>query len=175
MDEYPGKESPGRSKMKLTQVVVALALSLITTSGCAVTESMTDKATTDRDMVSIGYGEVEKGDVTGPISVITRDDIERRRITEPGQLFVGRVPGVRLIQTSNGIKLRIRGVHSFTGSNDPLFVLDGSPMQTDLSGSLRFLNPNDIERIDILKGAAAAIYGSRGANGVVLITTRKVR
>ncbi len=161
--------------MKMTQVVTALILSLMLTAGCAGTEPMTDEAVADREMVSIGYGEVEKGNVTGPVSVITRDDIERRRITEMGQLFEGRVPGVRLIRTADGIRLRIRGVHSFRGSNDPLFVVDGTPLQTDLSGSLRFLNPNDIERIEVLKGAAAAIYGTRGANGVVLITTRTVQ
>ena len=157
--------------MKIDLVVIALGISLGLIGGCSGSESMRDDP---EDRVSIGYGNVPKDNVTGSVSVIDSDDIERRRVTELAHLFEG-LPGVQVIHTAGGFRLQIRGIHSFTGSNDPLFVLDGTPLQTGPSGIISFINPNDVERIEILKGAAASIYGTRGANGVVLIKTKTVR
>lgn len=157
--------------MKKAGFVAALTLALGLIGGCAHSDSIREDSD---DRVSIGYGDIDKDNVTGSVSVIDREDIERRRVTELAHLFEGQ-PGVQVIHTAGGFRIQIRGIHSFTGSNDPLFVLDGTPLQTGPSGLTSFINPNDVERIEILKGAAASIYGTRGANGVVLITTKKIR
>lgn len=155
--------------------VLTLGLALILTAGCARTEAVREAPSDDEEMISIGYGKVAKDNVTTPVAVVSRDDIERRKVTDAALLLQSRVPGLQVVQTPTGARLRIRGIHTFMGSKDPLFVLDGAPLPPDPSGSILFLNPSDIERIEVLKGAAASIYGTRGTNGVVLITTRTGR
>ncbi len=145
------------------------------------------------DVVVVGYGSVKKSDATGAVSAISSKDFNKGVITSPEQLLQGRVAGVQVSANSGepggGINIRIRGTSSVRNGNNPLFVIDGVPLAGDESvgqdnvqgvgraaarNPLTFLNPDDIERIDILKDASAtAIYGSRGANGVVLITTKK--
>ncbi|PWJ60414.1 iron complex outermembrane receptor protein [Dyadobacter jejuensis] len=145
------------------------------------------------EVVVVGYGTVKKKDATGAVSAIGAKDFQKGVVTSPEQLMQGRVAGVQISQSSGepggGINVRIRGTSSVLGGNNPLFVIDGVPLSGDnTSGSgssqgvgrqaaknpLNFLNPDDIASIDILKDASAtAIYGSRGANGVVLITTKK--
>ncbi|WP_025763255.1 SusC/RagA family TonB-linked outer membrane protein [Dyadobacter tibetensis] len=145
------------------------------------------------EVVVVGYGTVKKKDATGSVSAIGAKDFQKGVVTSPEQLMQGRVAGVQISQSSGepggGINVRIRGTSSVLGGNNPLFVIDGVPLSGDnTSGSgnsqgvgrqaaknpLNFLNPDDIASIDILKDASAtAIYGSRGANGVVLITTKK--
>ncbi|WP_400261515.1 SusC/RagA family TonB-linked outer membrane protein [Sphingobacterium sp. SG20118] len=122
--------------------------------------------------VSIGYQKVRKSDVTGAISSVKAEELN---LSSPklGQALVGKVAGVQVSQTSGapyeGTKIRVRGVGSINASSDPLYVIDGYPAGNNLN-----INPNDIETIDILKDAAsAAIYGSRAAGGVVLITTKR--
>lgn len=151
-----------------------LGLFLIISTGCAQTQTATqpDTEPETEKMLSIGYGEIEKDNATGSVGIMTRDQIEARKVADAGQLFEGRIAGVRVVQTPAGPRLRIRGIHTLQGSKDPLIVLDGTPLPPDPAG-LRFLNPNDIDHIEVLKGASAAIYGSRGANGVVLISTRR--
>jgi TonB-dependent SusC/RagA subfamily outer membrane receptor len=92
------------------------------------------------------------------------------------ELFAGRFPGVQVFRTNQGgISIRIRGVNSFYGSSEPLYVIDGTPVQSGEQGLL-FLNPADISQIEVLKDAAqTALYGVQGANGVVLITTKTAR
>jgi iron complex outermembrane receptor protein len=145
------------------------------------------------EVVVIGYGSVKKSDATGAVGNITEKDFNRGVIAAPEQLMQGRVAGVQ-ITSSNGepggaMNVRIRGTSSVRGGNNPLFVVDGVPLsgnETSAGGAdagfgtsqarnpLNFLNPADIASIDVLKDASAtAIYGSRGANGVVLITTKK--
>ena len=144
------------------------------------------------EVVVIGYGTQEKRDVTGAVNSISSEDFNQGVIASPEQLIQGRSAGVQITQASgepgSGINIRIRGTSSVRGNNNPLFVVDGVPLAGgDVSGGgqdvgfgtssarnpLNFLNPNDIASIDILKDASAtAIYGSRGANGVVLITTK---
>jgi TonB-linked SusC/RagA family outer membrane protein len=126
------------------------------------------------DNVVIGYGVMKKSDVTGSLSRIKSEEITAFPTTNIVQALSGRATGVQIIQNSgspgSAISVRIRGTNSIQGSNEPLYVIDGFP----ISGNPTMLNNADVESIDILKDASAtAIYGSRGANGVVLITTKK--
>jgi iron complex outermembrane receptor protein len=145
--------------------------------------------------VVIGYGEVNKRDATGAVASVKADDFNRGVISSPEQLIQGKTAGVQITSASGepgaGVNVRIRGTSSVRGGNDPLFVVDGIPLggenvssggadfgrgTSSAKNPLNFINPNDIESIDILKDASAtAIYGSRGANGVVIITTKSGR
>lgn len=123
-------------------------------------------------MVSIGYQQVRKSDVTGAIANVKASELN---LTSPklSQGLVGKLAGVQVSQTSgapyDGTKIRVRGMGSINASSEPLYVIDGYPAGNNLN-----INPNDIESIDVLKDAAsAAIYGSRAAGGVVLITTKR--
>ncbi|ADV48306.1 TonB-dependent receptor [Cellulophaga algicola DSM 14237] len=144
------------------------------------------------EVVIIGYGTTTVKDATGSVASVTSEDFNGGVIASPEQLIQGKTSGVQISQSSGepgaGIALRIRGTGSVRGNNSPLFVIDGVPVSNEsvsasgqdvgagTSGSknpLNFLNPNDIESMSILKDASAtAIYGSRGANGVVVITTK---
>jgi iron complex outermembrane receptor protein len=144
------------------------------------------------EVVVIGYGTQEARDATGAVSSVKAEDFNTGVIASPEQLIQGKAAGVQITQASGepgaGINIRIRGTSSVRSNNNPLFVVDGVPLAGDnVSGGgadagfgssaarnpLNFLNPNDIASIDILKDASAtAIYGARGANGVVLITTK---
>jgi len=147
------------------------------------------------EVVVVGYGTVKKKDATGAVSALGSKDFQKGIVSSPEQLMQGRVAGVQITQSSGepggGINVRIRGTSSVLGGNNPLFVVDGVPLSGDNTSSggdnqgvgrqpaknpLNFLNPDDIASMDILKDASAtAIYGSRGANGVVLITTKRGR
>lgn len=127
------------------------------------------------EVVVVGYGTQKKADVTGSIGSVSMKEIKATPITGLAQSIQGRVTGVQVQQTSNapggGVSIRIRGGNSLQGGNEPLYVIDGFPLLNEAGPTL---NPNDIESIDILKDASAtAIYGSRGANGVVIITTKR--
>lgn len=139
-------------------------------------------STSLNEIVVIGYGSERKKDVTGAIASITSKDFQQGQITTPEQLIAGKVAGVSVISNSGapgaGSTIRIRGGASVNGSNDPLIVLDGVPLNpSSIAGAanpLDLINPNNIERVDVLKDAsAAAIYGNRASNGVILITTKK--
>jgi TonB-dependent SusC/RagA subfamily outer membrane receptor len=109
-------------------------------------------------------------------SVVTSEDIERTAPTGPiEKVLEGRVAGVTVTRTDGGgIAVRIRGVSSFLGGNEPLYVLDGIPIQPGPGGSLTGINPHDIASIEVLKNPAdVAIYGVRGANGVIVIKTKR--
>ena len=125
-------------------------------------------------VVVIGYGVVNSRDVTTAISSIKADDIQGQAISDFRQSMVGKMPGVQVMQTSGdpegSVMIRVRGTRSATAGNDPLYIVDGVPMENGLNN----LNSNDIESMEVLKDASsAAIYGSRGSNGVILITTKK--
>jgi iron complex outermembrane receptor protein len=134
------------------------------------------------EVVVIGYGTTRSKDITGSVDVVTSKDFNQGAVTTPEQLIQGKVAGVSVISNSGapgaGSTIRIRGGASINGSNDPLIVIDGVPLSNDgISGAanpLDLINPNDIESFSILKDAsAAAIYGNRASNGVILITTKK--
>lgn len=125
------------------------------------------------DVVVIGYGTAKKKDLTGAISRVTSKSFENQPLTRVDEALQGRAAGVTVAKANGapgaGIKVRIRGVNSITGNNDPLVVIDGV-----LGGDLSTLNPNDIAALDVLKDASAtAIYGVRGSNGVILVTTKR--
>ena len=124
------------------------------------------------EVVVIGYGSVKRKDVTTAVSTVSTKDLDQRPIVSAAQALQGKAAGVSVMQPSGepggGMSIRVRGTTSFNGSNDPLYVVDGVPVD-----NINFLSPNDIESLSILKDASsAAIYGSRAANGVVLITTK---
>ena len=141
-------------------------------------------------VVVIGYGAVRKSDLTGSVSSIKADELKAVPATSFDQAMQGRAAGVQVTQTSGKpgaeASIRIRGTSSINAGNEPLYVIDGLLVSSDGGdmttgvtlgpriGALSAINPNDIESIEILKDASAtAIYGSRGANGVVLITTKR--
>lgn len=127
------------------------------------------------EVVAVGYGTVKKSDLTGSVTSVKSDEIKAFATSNVMQSLSGRAPGVQVSQNTGApgasVSVRIRGTNSIQGSNEPLYVIDGFPF----SGSNpTVLSNNDIESIEILKDASAtAIYGSRGANGVILITTKR--
>jgi TonB-linked SusC/RagA family outer membrane protein len=153
-----------------------------------------DNKTLDEVLV-VGYGSVKKSDLTGSVASLKQEEFNPGANSSIDQLMLGKAAGVQITQNSSepggGVSVRIRGVSSLNAGSDPLYVIDGLPIDnsTLLSSSsggagtgtnsnprnpLNTINPNDIESIEILKDASAtAIYGSRGANGVILITTKK--
>ena len=125
------------------------------------------------EVVVVGYGTQVRRDVTGSVASVGGETVHDVPKVNAIEAIKGRVPGVDIVTTGNkpgdGVRVRLRGERSLRASNDPLYVLDGIPM----AGGIGDLNPRDIESMEVLKDASAtAIYGSRGANGVVLITTR---
>lgn len=142
------------------------------------------------EIVLIGYGSSRKKDLSGSISSIKAKDLEATKVTTPDEFVQGRVSGLLLTQTSGqpgaATSVRIRGSSSINAGSEPLYVIDGFPVDSNsdnLGGSvtegpnlnaLSTISPSDIESIDVLKDASAtAIYGSRGANGVIIITTKR--
>ncbi len=134
------------------------------------------------EIVVVGYGTQSKRDITGSVSSVKSEELMQTPITNVAQGIQARVPGVHITQNSaapgGNISVRIRGTNSINGSSEPLYVVDG--IQISNGGSitqispLSTINPNDIESVEVLKDASAtAIYGSRGANGVILITTKR--
>ena len=128
-------------------------------------------------VVAIGYGTVRKRDLTTAVSTVSTEDTKLRPVTEASGFIQGKVAGVTVQQTSGlpgaGMTVRVRGASSIASSNDPLYVVDGVPVGTG-NYAIAYLSPQDIETMQILKDASsAAIYGSRAANGVVLITTKQ--
>lgn len=117
-------------------------------------------------LIDIGYGYKNADNITGSVSTLKPKKNEMDGYSDIYQYLQGRVPGL----TVSGTSIQIRGIHTITGSNQPLIVLNGVPLSS--STDLSFINPIDVKSIDVLKGASAAIYGTRGANGVILITTR---
>ncbi len=134
------------------------------------------------EVVVVGYGVQKKKDLTGAVTSVGAEQFQKGNIATPEQLVMGKVAGVQITSNSgqpgSGSRIRIRGGSSLNASNDPLIVIDGVPVDNGTingaSNPLSLINPNDIENITIMKDAsAAAIYGARGANGVILITTKK--
>lgn len=134
------------------------------------------------EVVVIGYGSVQKKDLTGSITTISSKDFQKGAIATPDQLITGKIAGVQIVPgggaPGSGAMIRIRGGASLNASNNPLIVIDGVPMEgSTLPGApspLSSINPADIESMNVLKDASAtAIYGSRASNGVIIITTKK--
>lgn len=136
-----------------------------------VNVSLAEQSNSLNEVVVVGYGTARKSDVTGAISTIKPEAITERNVSSPLEAIQGSMPGVQISSNSgrsgDGFKMVIRGNNSLGGSS-PLYVVDGVPTE-----NIDFLNPQDIARMDVLKDASsAAIYGSRGSNGVVIVTTK---
>ena len=147
------------------------------------------------EVVVVGYGTMKKSDLTGSVAAVKSKDFNKGLVTSPSQLIQGRVSGVNITnnggEPGGGVTIRVRGSNSIRSGQDPLYVVDGVPIDTSeeqqpsgasiagvgsnaTKNPLNFLNPDDIESIDVLKDASAtAIYGARGANGVIMVTTKK--
>ena len=134
------------------------------------------------EVVVIGYGTVKKEDMTGSITAIKSEELNRGAMVNTQDMLKGKVPGLLITPgdggPGSGSSIRIRGAASLNASNDPLIIIDGVPIANDagkgMSNPLDMVNPNDIESFTVLKDASsAAIYGSRASNGVIMITTKK--
>jgi len=153
----------------------------------SITVALAQTNTSLTDVVVVGYGKQKRSDLTGAITSVKTAELQQTPISSIDQGLVGRASGVMVTQTSGmpgaTASIRIRGASSLQGGNEPLYVIDGVPVYSgsgfgETGGNTRMsalatINPNDIERIEILKDASAtAIYGSRAANGVILVTTK---
>ncbi len=146
--------------------------------------TMKDDAKQLDQVVVIGYGRAKKDDLTGSVTAVKPDELSKGITNNASDMLVGKVAGVDVITAGGtpgaGAQIRIRGGASLTASNDPLYVIDGLQIDNNtakgMSNILAMINPNDIESFTVLKDASAtAIYGSRGSNGVIMITTKKGR
>ncbi|MES2523980.1 MAG: TonB-dependent receptor [Gemmatimonadota bacterium] len=187
--------APGRYVLRATLIGYAPGTDTVTvTAGAATTADFTLKviSVSLAQVVTVGYGTQRRSDLTGSVTSV-QPNVERTPTTSLEQTLQGTAAGVQVTQASSapggGLSIRIRGGSSVSGNNEPLYVIDGFPVENDVatagagdggragttpSNPLAAINPNDIQSIEILKDASAtAIYGSRGANGVVLITTKR--
>ncbi|HEX6427947.1 MAG TPA: TonB-dependent receptor plug domain-containing protein, partial [Niastella sp.] len=149
---------------------VEVDISRITTIDVVLKEKVTDM----NDVVVVGYGTSRKRDLTGSVASINTKDLDKTPVIRADQMLQGRVSGLQFTQTDgqpgSATSIRIRGTNSINSGNEPLYVIDGFAGVGDLAS----INPGDIQSIEVLKDASAtAIYGSRGANGVIIITTKK--
>ena len=164
-------EVPGDAQLKF-QFIGFLAEIVSINNQTTINVTLKEDVVGLSEVVVVGYGTQRSSDVTGSIASMSSDRIRENASSNITQSLQGRIAGVEMTQTSSrpgaAMQIRIRGTRSLTASNDPLVVLDGIPF----AGTLNDINTNDIKRVDILKDASAtAIYGSRGANGVVMVTT----
>jgi len=184
---------PAAEGEKLTITVVGYNDQEVTVSGTSLRVTMTIGSSQLGEAVVVGYGSRKKSDLTGALTQLKADNIRQGVTISADNMLQGKVSGVRIAQSSGepgaGVDVFIRGVGSIRSGSTPLFVIDGVPLSndnvsagspdlglgsTDAKNPLNFLNTSDIETITVLKDAsAAAIYGARGSNGVVLITTKR--
>jgi TonB-linked SusC/RagA family outer membrane protein len=187
---------PGAAQIRATRIGFAAKLTSVTVvAGQSVTANFTMQAQAAvlSDLIITGYGAQRREAITGSVATVNADQANVGVIANANQLMQGRVAGVQMTtnngEPGGGVQVRIRGGTSITASNDPLYVIDGVPLQNDATvagasingvsaalprNPLNAINPNDIESITVLKDASAtAIYGSRGANGVVLVQTKR--
>ncbi|MFN2565753.1 MAG: TonB-dependent receptor plug domain-containing protein [Gemmatimonadaceae bacterium] len=150
----------------------ALVLLAVTVVGCRPLPQVESGRLAEPATVNVGYGTAERSRITSAIASIDSAAIERRQVQSLAEALRG-LPGVEVIGSGASARVRVRGTQSFLVNDDPLYVIDGTPAPFGSAHVLIGINPHDVARIDILKDAGAAIYGARGANGVVLITTKR--
>jgi TonB-dependent SusC/RagA subfamily outer membrane receptor len=159
---------------------VAAAAVLIVLGAChqgSATSAPAPKSATAQhksgsDSVDVGYGNTARRDVTGSIGTVSGDVVRQTTATSMADMLEGRVPGLEVRRNGSNISVRIRGDRSFHAEGDPLFVVDGIPVAG--TSFLVDMDPREVKRIEVLKDAGSlAAYGSRGANGVILISLRK--
>ncbi len=168
--------------MLLFSYIGYITQELIVQPGSTINVALEPEATGLDEVVVIGYGTQKKEDATGAVAPISSKEFNQGAMNTPSNLIAGKVAGVSVISDGGapgqGSQIRIRGGSSLSASNNPLYVIDGVPIDDEsvsgLGGGLSTLNPGDIETFTVLKDASAtAIYGSRASNGVILITTKK--
>ena len=184
---------PEATKTLTVSAVGFTAIDVDVSSTTTVEVALVESNNSLNEVVVVGYGTARKRDLTGAVSSVTAKDFNKGQINTPEQLLQGKVPGLQITNSSGqpgGLTIvKIRGNNSIRTGNTPLYVVDGIPLDgrtarpdfspsgvgaTPASDPLTFINPNEISDVQVLKDASAsAIYGSRGANGVVLITTKK--
>jgi TonB-dependent SusC/RagA subfamily outer membrane receptor len=149
----------------------------LTTLGCSSATTEAPAGPAPEDVVMNGYGTVARTSVTGAVTSLIESDETDLRYHTMAELLMGRVPGLEVMRGPAGPTLRIRGVSSFSLNQEPLIVVDGVAVsEPGFSSPLWAINPRDVLRVDVLKdGASAALYGVRGGNGVIVITTRHGR
>jgi len=166
----------GRRRLPARAAWALAAGGLMAAAGCATAGGMAP-ASAAGDSVSIGYGTLARRDVAGAVQSIVIPKAIRQRYSRVEDLLVGRVPGLQVIpQPDGGYALRLRGTTSLMGNNEPLIVINGMPAGAyGEANLLAGISPLEVERIDVLKDGETAIYGQRGAAGVILITTVRGR
>ncbi len=144
-------------------------------AGCFGRSSSAPSPAPARDSVNVGYGMESRRDVTTAVSSMDGDVARRNSPTSVADMIDGRFPGVEVRRlASGGVSIRIRGNRSLNSDQEPLYVIDGVPQRNVAGGALADLSPNDIKSIEVLRDAGStSVYGSRGANGVILITTKR--
>jgi TonB-dependent SusC/RagA subfamily outer membrane receptor len=163
-----------RTRISRPRALANLALAaLALAAGCASGIHGSTSRNLAFDSVSIGYATARKRDVAGAVGSVTPRQADAARVARVEELLVGRVPGVEVRRVAGGYSVRVRGGTS--GDGEPLYVIDGVIFPAGMPASLVLagIDPRDVERIDVLKGSAAAAYGSRGNNGVILVRRRK--
>ena len=187
----------GSQRIRITRIGFAAQEQTVTVAaGASATAdfTLTAVAAALSEVVVTGYGSQRREAITGSVAQVNADDANKGVVTNPNQLVQGRVTGVQMVTNNGepgaGVQIRVRGGTSISASNDPLYVVDGVPLQNEQTvasapnaggmnpalarSPLNTINPSDIESITVLKDASAtAIYGSRGANGVILIQTKR--
>ncbi|MBR5820197.1 MAG: SusC/RagA family TonB-linked outer membrane protein, partial [Alistipes sp.] len=164
---------PDANKDVLVVSYIGMKEARVNVAGKTLVEvTLEEDATGIEDVVVVGYGVMKKSDLTGSVGSVAAEDIAARGTVRLEEALQGSVPGVNITQSNSraggNFTMQIRGQSSITKSNDPLYVIDGI-----VSSSMDFLNPEDIERVDVLKDASStAIYGSRASGGVIMITTK---
>src|SRR5574344_2007474 len=156
--------------LKYNYLIFRTPLNVKGKSALAVT--LEDDNTTLNDVVVIGYGTVKKKDLTGAVASISSDKIANIPVSNVGEAMTGKMAGVNITTTEGSpdadVKIRVRGGGSISQDKSPLYIVDGFPVS-----SISDIAPSEIESIDVLKDASStAIYGARGANGVIIITTK---
>lgn len=162
------------SRIAALRVAAGLVLSGASLAACGPGAQDPAPAPAPESETQIGYGSQPRERVTGAITSVDEEAIERRQATTIDELLQN-LPGVSVTRAGGNISVRIRGAGSFSGDGEPLFVVDGTPLGSGANGVLG-INPADVKRIEVLKDASAtAIYGLHGGNGVILITTKRGR
>lgn len=135
------------------------------------------RAPADARRVNFGYGLVSRRESAIRVDAVTSGDLGGQHATQIEELLIARFPGVQVLPTSaGGLRVRIRGLSTLSGDATPLYVVDGMPVNVAPGRGIDWLNPADVARIDVLKDAAStAVYGVRGAHGVIVITTKRPR
>ena len=182
MHAVPDAARGGRRHVSGRTLVLGLLLPTLLCAACAAGAAGAARAprssyparTGDTSLVPLGYGEQARRDLTGAVGSVEREAIAGQQAARVEELFRARVPGVDVRQLPNGeYTVTVRGLGNGLQRGEPLYVVDGVPLSQRGTSVLSGISPYDVERIDVLKDAASlAIYGSEGANGVILIRTR---